>query len=446
MPIRIRNHAYFTPLFYYAMGAIIFLLAMGQFGPLFFQIGLTALGLFILLLLVECFLLFLKPKNSFEASRQVDERFSNGDNNKVNLSFTNHFPFPVAVKVIDEIPVQFQKRDFELIEHLKSGETKTTTYNLRPVVRGEYWFGNLNVFIKSPLQLIERRLRYDANTLVKVYPAFKEMRQFEMMAISNRLTEVGVKKVRRVGHQMEFDQIREYTKGDDYRTINWKATARRSSLMVNQYQDEKSQQVISIIDLGRTMKMPFEGMTLLDYAINASLVLSKIAMLKQDKAGLVTFNNEVRTIVPPQRNSKQMQVIMEALYNQSTLFEEQSIQALYASLRRNVHQRSLLVMYTNYESLSAAKRQLPMLQKLSRDHMVVIVFFENTELKQLTESKASDMEGIYIKTIAEKFAYDKKRIVLELERYGIHSVLTAPENLTVETINKYLELKARGYI
>ncbi|MCT4588544.1 MAG: DUF58 domain-containing protein [Carboxylicivirga sp.] len=446
MRFRIRNYAYFTPLFYYALGACIFLLAIGQFGPLFFQAGLIALGLFILLLVVESLLLLVKPSDNFKACRQTDERFSNGDDNEVCIQLTNRYPFPVTVEVVDEIPVQFQERNFSIRKKIKSGESTSDTYSLRPVTRGEYWFGALNVFVKSPLRLLERRFMFENNRQVKVYPAFKEMRQFEMMAISNRLTEVGIKKIRRIGHQMEFDQIREYTKGDDYRTINWKATARRSSLMVNQYQDEKSQQVISIIDLGRTMKMPFEGMTLLDYAINSSLVLSKIAMLKQDKAGLITFNNEVRNIVPPQRNSKQMQLIMEALYNQTTQFQEQSIFNLYAGLRRNLHQRSLLMLYTNYESLSAAKRQLPMLQKLARDHMVVVVFFENTELRQLTETKASDIEGIYVKTIAEKFAYDKKRIVLELERYGIHSVLTAPENLTVESINKYLELKARGYI
>lgn len=446
MSFNFRKHAYFNPLFYYALGAVIFLLALGQFGPLFFQIGLIAMGVLAMLIIIEIMLLFITSKTSFEAKRVMDERFSNGDENTITLSLKNNFPFPVSVSIIDELPSQFQKRDFSLKRKLKTGETALKKYNLKPVERGEYWFGSLNVYVRSPLGLMERRMRFADNTMVKVYPAFKEMRQFEMMALSNRLTEVGIKKIRRIGHQMEFDQIREYTKGDDYRTINWKATARKSSLMVNQYQDEKSQQVISIIDMGRTMKMPFEGMTLLDYAINSSLVLSKIAMLKQDKTGLITFNNKIRTIVPPQRNSKQMQVIMESLYNQNTQFEEQSINALYASIRRNIHQRSLLVIYTNYESLSAAKRQIPMLQKLANDHMVVVVFFENTELKQLTKSKSADMEGIYIKTIAEKFTYDKKQIVKELERYGIHSVLTEPGNLTVETINKYLELKARGYI
>ncbi|WP_430810608.1 MULTISPECIES: DUF58 domain-containing protein [unclassified Carboxylicivirga] len=446
MAIRIRNHVYFTPLFYYLLGALVFFLALGQFGEFIFLLSLMALGLFAVLLVTECLLLFARPKHLFTAHRFLDERFSNGHDNNIKLIFTNDFPFRVHIKAIDELPVQFQKRDFSIKRSLRRGETARVSYTVRPRERGGYWFGHLNVFIKSPLQLLERRLRYGRNTMVKVYPAFQEMRQFEMMAISNRLTEMGIKKVRRLGHQMEFDQIREYTKGDDYRTINWKATARKSHLMVNQYQDEKSQQVISLINMGRTMQMPFEGMTLLDYAINASLVLSKIAMLKHDKAGLITFNNKVRSIINPQRNSKQLQLIMEALYKQRTQFEEQSMDALYSAVRRQLHQRSLLVLFSNYESLSAARRQLPTLKKMARDHLLVVVFFENTELTKLTNERAMDIEGIYIKTIAEKVAYDKKRIILEFERYGIHAVLTPPKDLTVETLNKYLALKARGYI
>ena len=446
MGISIRNKVYLSSLFYYLLAGVIFLLALGYFGQLFFILGLLATGLLVTIVITEAILLFSPGVNTIEATRYADERFSNGDDNIVSLSFTNKYPFTVSLKIIDEIPVQFQERDFLIKKKLKTGSTTIEKYSLRPVERGIYKFGALNIFVKSPFRIIERRFKFAQDEIIKVYPAFKEMRQFELMAISNRLTEIGIKKIRRIGHQMEFDQIREYTKGDDYRTINWKATARKSSLMVNQYQDEKSQQVISLIDLGRTMKMPFEGMTLLDYAINTSLVLSKIAMLKQDKAGLVTFNNEVRTVVPAQRNSKQMQVIMESLYSQQTGFEEPSLHALYTAIRTKIHQRSLLILYTNFESLSSARRQLPVLRKFAKDHLVVVVFFENTELKELTSGKAKDIEGIYIKTIAEKFAYDKKHIVHELERYGIHSVLTEPGDLTVETINKYLELKARGYI
>ncbi len=444
--LRIRGRIFFTKLFYYSVGALALLIALGQFSTLLFLIGILSLGLLVALLFLDAILLYSVDSNAMNAGRTLDERLSNGDNNTIRLHFQNNYRFPITMKVIDEIPIQFQERNFSLHLILKPGQTENINYELRPVERGEYHFGSLNLLIQSPLRLIERRWTFSNNQMTKVYPSFKEMKQFEMMAISNRLTEIGIKKVRRIGHQMEFDQIREYTKGDDFRTINWKATARRSHLMVNQYQEEKSQQVISVIDLGRAMKMPFEGMTLLDYAINTSLVMSKIAMLKDDKAGLITFNNQIRTIVSPQRSGKQMQVIMEALYNQNTGFEEPNIQGLYTTIRRKIHHRSLLIIYSNFESLSSAKRQIPMLQKLAYDHLVVVVFFENTELRQLTENKAADMEGIYIKTIAEKFAYDKKLIVRELKRHGVHSILTEPGKLTVDTINKYLELKARGYI
>ncbi len=423
-----------------------FVIALGQFSAVFLNIGIIALGLLISTSVLDSIILFYVQKDAIFANRELDDRLSNGDDNTVVLNFQNNYRFPVSVNVIDEIPVQFQKRDFGLKLKLSSGEDKQITYNLRPYTRGEYYFGALNVMVQSPLSLVVRRWYFSRNAMAKVYPSFKEMRQFEMMAISNRLTEFGVKKIRKIGHQMEFDQIREYIKGDDVRTMNWKATARRNHLMVNQYQEEKSQQVISVIDLGRSMKMPFEGMTLLDYAINTCLVLSKIAMLKEDKAGLVTFNNTVRTIIKPQRTGKQMQIIMEALYNQQTGFEEPDLNALYAMLKRQIHHRSLLIIYTNFESLTSAQRRLPMLKKLAKYHLVLVVFFENTELDKLTKDRASDIEGIYIKTIAEKMTYDKKLIVRELERNGIHTILTEPGKLTVQAINKYLELKARGII
>jgi len=443
---KVIGRIFFSRLFYYCLGAVALLSALGQFSNLFFLLGILSLGLLIAVVFLDAILLFYVQGDAIEAGRAVDERLSNGDLNTIQLHFRNNYRFPVNVNIIDEIPVQFQHRNFNLELKLKSGQSEIIHYDLRPVERGEYHFGTLNLLVQSPLRMLIRRWCRAEKQMAKVYPSLKEMKQFEMMAISNRLTEVGIKKVRKVGHQMEFDQIRDYIKGDDIRTINWKATARRNHLMVNQYQEEKSQQVISVIDLGRSMKMPFEGMTLLDYAINTSLVMSKIAMLKEDKAGLITFNNQIRSIVAPQRSGKQMQIIMEALYNQTTGFEEQNLRALYTTIRRQIHHRSLLIIYTNFESLSSAKRQIPMLQKMAKDHLVVVVFFENTELRKLTEDKAIDMEGIYIKTIAEKFAYDKKLIVRELERHGVHTILTEPGKLTVDTINKYLELKARGFI
>jgi uncharacterized protein (DUF58 family) len=234
--------------------------------------------------------------------------------------------------------------------------------------------------------------------------------------------------------------------GDDYRTVNWPATARRAALMVNQYQDERSQRVYCVLDKGRTMKMPFAGMTLLDYAINTALVVSNIAIHKDDRAGLLTFGRRADTFVAAEKRSTQMRRIVESLYSQSTGFLESDFETLYAHVRRSITTRSLLLLVTNFETLSAMQRQLPYLRGLAGRHRLVVIFFENTELRALLDRPAETTEAIYVKAIAEKFALEKRQIVKELAAHGIMSILTAPENLTVDTINKYLELKSRRLI
>jgi uncharacterized protein (DUF58 family) len=191
------------------------------------------------------------------------------------------------------------------------------------------------------------------------------------------------------------------------------------------------------------MKMPFEGMSLLDYAVNAALVLSHVALIRQDKAGLLTFGDTIGTFLPASRHSMQMSNILEVLYNQQTRWQETDFEKLYAMVRMRITQRSLIVLFTNFESLSGLERQMPYIRAIARRHLLLVVFFENTGLRQLREQQAEDIEGVYVKTIADKFAYEKRLIVKELNQHGIATILTAPENLTVQTVNKYLEIKAR---
>jgi uncharacterized protein (DUF58 family) len=266
------------------------------------------------------------------------------------------------------------------------------------------------------------------------------------MAFSNQLFQYGFKKIRRIGHTMEFEQIKEYVAGDDIRTLNWKATAKRNSLMVNQFQDEKSQSVYMVIDKGRLMKMPFNRLSLLDYAINATLVLSNVILKKQDKAGVFSFSKKVENRVVAEKRSSQMQLILENLYNIKTDFFESDFSRLYVDIKKNLTQRSLVILYTNFETVDGLHRQLPYLKAIAKSHLLVVVFFNNTELEDLIQKKADTVQEIYDKVIAEKFAFEKRLIVNELKKYGIYSVLTDPENLTLDTINKYLEIKARGIL
>ena len=391
-------------------------------------------------------LLLFRIKKGILGYRITPDKLSNGDANELSIHLQNFYPFTTELVVIDEIPHQFQRRDLNFRTTVPKGEKKVIQYFIRPVKRGEYSFGTVNVFAGSPLGFLSRRFKFSGDALVPVYPSYIQMRKYELMAISNRLTEAGIKQIRRVGQNREFELIKEYVSGDDFRTVNWRATARRNNIMVNHYQDEKSQQVYSVIDKGRVMQMPFNGLSLLDYAINASLVISNIAIKKSDKAGLITFQHKIGSMVPASKQNKQMLRIMEMLYSQKTAYRESDFSALYTHVRRKVTQRSLLLLYTNFESIYGLQRQLPFLKRLSDQHLLVVIFFENTEMKSLLQAPAASLKEIYHKAVAEKFSYDKKLIVKELAKYGIQALLTAPESLTVNTINKYLELKARGMI
>lgn len=410
-----------------------------------YQIAWFLLFTLAVLFLVDIIILF-RFKNGLKARRLLPEKFSNSDENPIPITIENKYPIKIFLKVIDELPTQFQKRDFEYFTKVDVNELHDFEYRVRPVERGEYYFGNLNLFVSSPLQIAARRYRFNAEQMVTVYPSYIQMRKYEFLAFSNRLTEFGLKKIRRIGHTMEFEQIKNYIVGDDVRTVNWKATAKRGQLMVNQYQDEKSQPIYSIIDTGRVMKMPFEELKLLDYAINSTLAFSNIALLKNDKAGMLTFSKKVEKIVAASNKRTHINTINEALYNIDTQFTDSDFGYLYATIKRKINQRSLIILYTNFEHISALQRQLPYLKAISRQHLLVTVFFENTELEELITENVEDLQSIYHKTIAEKFAYEKRLIVKELESKGVHAILTKPQNLSVNVINKYLEFKAKGLI
>ena len=443
--IRFIKSLYLGTRVYYAVAILILLFLISYWVHLFFPIALIGLWLLLLIILFDCVTLY-RTAEGITATRNLPEKFSNSDLNEVPLFIQNKYSFKIYYEIIDEIPIQFQKRDFLKSGFIESKDRVAINYTLRPVDRGVYNFGNLNIYVHSPLQIIKRRYTFNNGQTVKVYPSFIQMKKYAFLAIDNKLTQFGLKKIRRIGHTMEFEQIKDYVTGDDVRTINWKATAKRGSLMINQFQDEKSQPVYSIIDASRVMKMPFNGLTLLDYAINSTLAFSNIALKKNDKTGLITFSNSIQNHLAASNKKTHLNIILEILYAINTEFLDSDFGRLYAEVKRKITHRSLLLLYTNFEHISSLHRQLPYLKGLSKKHVLVVIFFENTELDTLIKKKAASTPEIYHKTIAQKMEYDKKLMVKELEKHGIQAVLTRPEDLSVNTINKYLEIKARGIL
>lgn len=436
---------FLTGRFYLSLSLSIVLFIVSFFIPGLYIVANLVLLILVLLVLIDYLFLFVISKEP-SAKRIIADRLSNGDENRVELQVKNNMRFTVELDIIDELPVQFQKRDWKITYRFRAGEQKNIIYKLRPVTRGEYHFGRIILYISSLLQLVKRRHNIEAAEMIPVYPSFLQMRKYELLSQTTIQTEYGNKRMRKIGHSMEFEQIKEYVRGDDVRSVNWKATARKGSLMVNNYTDEKSQQVYCIIDKGRLMKMPFGGLTLLDYAINSTLVLTGVCLQKQDKVGMMSFSNKMGSLLAADRKPIQRENILQLLYNQETAFLESDFEMLYMQIRSRIKSRSLIVLYTNFESMSGLNRQLNYLRSIARHHLLMVVFFENTELQALSGIEAQNKEDVYVKTVAEKFAFEKRLIVKELKKHGILSILTPPEKLTINAVNKYLELKARQAI
>ncbi len=436
---------YFTRLFYTIGAVIVALFILAFFFPILQQVAVIAFICLCISVLFDFIIVFAGNKPVI-AKRLCAERFSNGDDNKVTIELVNRRPYTIRIEVIDELPVQFQNRKWHSTFSLSGNQTFSFDYFLKPAERGEYFFGIINIFLRGALNMVVRHINCGEEKKVAVYPSFMQMKKYQLMAVTNQLQTGGSRRLRKLGSSLEFEQIKEYVQGDDYRRVNWKATARRNSLMVNNYMDERSQQVICLIDKGRSMKMPFEGMTLLDYAINATLVLSNIVLMRQDKSGLLTFGKKIDQFIQPDKKPAQINLILETLYRQQTDFTDSDFEALYVYARYHLNQRSLLILFTNFESMYSMERQLPYLKQLSTYHPLLVIIFENTELSALQQSKAHTIEEVYYKTIANKFAFEKRLIVKELQKHGIMGVLTSPQKLTANTINKYLELKERQVV
>jgi len=431
--------------FYLGIAACIVLFILSFFIAALYPIVRIAFLVFVFLSAIDYIFLFFLGKAP-KVKRIISERLSNGDENMVVLEVINRMSYPLNMEIIDELPEQFQLRNFSLQKYFKARQEIKMNYTITPVDRGVYNFGNTILFVHSALGLAIRRFTAATVKDVPVYPSYMQLKKYQLISQTAMITEHGSRRMRKIGQSMEFEQIKDYVMGDDVRTLNWKATARKGLLMVNNYVDEKSQQVFCIIDKGRLMKMPFNGLTLLDYAINSTLVMSNVCLRKQDKIGLMTFADKMGAVIAADRKPIQRENILESLYKQQTAFLESDFEMLYMQVRRKIKQRSLLILYTNFESLNGLRRQMNYLRSIAKHHLLLVVFFENTELAKLSHADAQNLEDVYVKTTADKFIFEKRMIVKELQKYGILSVLTAPENLTVNTVNKYLELKTRQAI
>jgi uncharacterized protein (DUF58 family) len=434
-----------TRRFFISLAGIMLLYSISFALPWLLPLAGFFLTVLVIALFVDILLLFSKSIQ-ITASRRTTKMLSLGDNNTIALLLENRGGLAVDMDIFDELPYQLQVRNFHFREKLQAGGTQEIRYDIRPLKRGEYRFGYINAITSTLIGLAARRMQLGEAEMIPVYPSVIQMKKYELLAFARISTFEGVKKLRRIGHSYEFEQIKNYVQGDDIRSINWKATGRRSSLMVNQYEDERSQQVYTIIDKSRSMHMPFHGLSLLDYSVNTSLVISNIALKKYDKAGLITFSHAIGSTLKAESSELQLKKILNALYFEKPQNQEANYDLLYRSVKNVIRSRSLIFLYLNFESAYAMERALPVLKKINHLHLLVVMFFENTELIDYSKKQVDFVSDIYAQTIAQQLINEKKQIASRLRKNGIQVILSRPEDLSINTVNKYLELKARSLI
>ena len=436
---------YFSQRFYTILASIIILFFMGFGLGFLFPVAKILLIMFTVVFVVDLLLMY-KTKTPIKVDRVLPELLSITDKNEISLQITNNYPFAINVEIVDELPYQLQEREFEIEGEIEANKTSKVTYDIFPDERGEYNFGVVNVFTMSFIGLVKRRVKGSQAMKAKVYPSVNQMKKFELLALSKISTLDGVKKMRRIGHNYEFEQIKTYAHGDDIRSINWKATGKRHSVMVNQFQDERAQQVYMIIDKSRSMELRFNKIRYLDYAINSALVMANIALKKYDKAGLITFSDKIGASIKAERSKLHLKRILDQLYHEKPSEKEADYNLLMRITRKMLYGRSLLLLYTNFESTSSMERVIPYLRRLNKMHLLVVIFFEDSEIVNFSTKTASNKKQIYEKVLAGAYTTNKRKMRSQLQKIGIQTILTTPENLSIDTLNKYLELKSRGLI
>jgi uncharacterized protein (DUF58 family) len=443
--INLLKSLYLPTRFFFLFGVIVVLFCFSFLLERLFLISQILLALSSAIVFIDGLFLFGKGMQ-LTASRKHQDVLSLGDNNTITLHLENHGILTLRLEIIDELPYQLQERNFKISTVLKPNEKQDVNYQIRPNSRGEYVFGKINVFVSTGLGLISRRDVFGEDSSVKVFPSIIQMKKFEFVSVANISHFGGIKRIRKIGHSYEYEQIKEYVSGDDTRIINWKASGRTGKLMVNQYEDEKSQQIYCILDKSRSMRMPFNNLSLLDYAINSTLVISNIVLRKHDKIGLISFSDKLGSLVKADSKRSQLNGIFKSLYNEKENKNEADYELLYNVVRNVIHVRSLLFLFTNFESMNALERVLPILRRLNKQHLLVVVFFNNIEIQKLVHEKTNTVDDIYQQTIARKMMAEKQLIYQELRKHNIQTIVTNPDELSISTINKYLELKSRGLI
>ena len=333
------------------------------------------------------------------------------------------------------------------------------SYRVKPPGRGDAAFGDLHVRVDGPLGLVRRGFRSAATAqAIRVYPNLRELRRYDLLVRRGLETQPVGRPVRVAGASTEFERVREYLPDDEFRRINWKATARRGQPMVNQFEAERSQNLVVLLDAGRAMAALADpqggpddedaepGLTKLDYALNAALLLAHVASQRGDRVALLAYADDVRAFVPPQRGRRALLPIVQTLYNlRAEPIEPDHGRAFGFLATRNLR-RSLVVLFTDLADRESSANLAAHVLRAARHHLVVCVTLGDPNIRRPAQRQPTDGPSLYEKMVAQQLLDDRATVLAQLAAHGVLTVDTDADKLNIKLINTYLELKQRGRI
>lgn len=395
----------------------------------------------IILLFLQDYRLTPKPVQ-LEVERICDEKFSMGAENEVILRLRNNSNYKLTVEMKDEIPAYFveltTKIQFSAIPH----QFTEAVYVVKPEKRGEFSFGTVHLRYKGVWGLCSRSGKFDLKKSYKVYPNIKDLRRYTLSALKKCQLQQGVKKIKSYGTGTEFESLREYSEGDDYRKINWLATARSDKLIVNTYENERNQQIFILLDASRVMNSEINYIKKLDYAVNSAFLLSDFAIKKGDNVGLMVFDDAVTRFIKPGKGMVQFQLIADNLYNVEEKFVTADFENALVYLNNQQKRRSLLCIFTELFNADEAVRLVKTLKSLAKNHIPLVITIKDTRLEEIAEKNVNELEDLFNKTASIKISEERAKAAQILSSAGIPAVDVAPDKLSIEVLNKYLQMKA----
>jgi uncharacterized protein (DUF58 family) len=375
--------------------------------------------------------------------RRFDARLVLGIENRVVLRLHNPHDRKVRVVIRDDLPHGWTAEPGELAVELPPFARREVAYTVVPPRRGRFEFGDVHVRVEGAARLGASIVRIDAAEEAKVYPNVLGPRRYELAARLGDLRYVGFRSIRASGGGGEFEQLREYVRGDPYRDVDWKSTAKRQRPVTRVYQQERSQQVLLAIDAGRMMATRLGEITKLDHAINAALLLAYVALRQGDRVGLVVFSDIVKTFVPPGRGPGHYRKLLEALYGVEAEVTFVDFRRLVEFIRVRIPRRALLVMFSDLLDETHARPLVEHAAILRRKHLPVCVTMEDRVAVELAEAKATHPDHVYRRAAAADVLAEREAVKAHLAKSAVGLVEAPPGELAVATVNRYLEIKAR---